>query len=145
MIVKCISAHPSEAQIQGLGPRFRRGRNFGVVVGREYLVLGLSFGVAPMPAGVWVDILMEQDIPTLIQAPLCLFRITDPRASRFWEIRVSGEGVITLCPAPFYQESYLERLSDRVPEVVEDFWRVHRLLIEESRGRIHPDRVAWSN
>lgn len=145
MIVKCISAHPSEAQIQELGRRFRRGRNFGVVVGRQYLVLGLSLGLPPMSSGVWVDILMEPDIPTLIQAPLCLFEITDPRASRFWEIRARGEGVTTLCPASFYQESYHERLSDRVPEVVEDFWRVHGLLIEESRSRTNLDRAAWSN
>lgn len=145
MVVKCISAYPSEAQVQELGPRFRRGRSFGVVVGREYLVLGLSFGVPPMAAGVWVDILMEPDIPTLIQAPLCLFEITDPRVSRFWEIRVSGEGVTTLCPASFCQESYHERLSDRVPEVVEDFWRTHRLLLEESRSRAQLDRAAWSN
>src|SRR5713226_5879907 len=123
MIVKCISTYPTEAQIQFLGPGFRRDRSFGVVPGREYLVIAMTIDVAPetMGSGAWVDVLMEPDIPTLIPVPLCLFDIVDPRVSRHWEIRVSEEGTVRLWPSSFYREYYHSDLSDRDPKIVKDF------------------------
>ena len=127
MIVKCILAYPREDQIRLLGPGFSRNREFGVVIGREYVVLGLSFenSSQAMGNGVWVDVLLELDIPTLISAPLCLFEIIDARASRYWELRVSDLGTITLWPPSFYRESFLEDVSDRATEAVEEFWRIY--------------------
>jgi hypothetical protein len=138
MIVKCIASHPSEAQIQSLGPGFRRNREFGIVIGREYLVLGLTVNVIShtMGNGVWVIVLMEPDIPTLISAPLCLFEIVHPGVSRYWEFRISDEESITLWPPCFYRKSFLEDVSDRVPEAGQEFWRVHALIEAEAKQRI---------
>ncbi len=135
MIVKCISTYASEAQIQMLGPRFRGDRSFGVVPGREYLVLGLIVDAAPQSdgRGAWVDVLMEPEIPTVISVPLCLFEIVDPRPSRYWEIRVSDEGIVRLWPSSFYREYYHSDLSDRESEIVRDFWIVHALLEAETK------------
>jgi len=139
MIVKCVSAYPTETQIQVLGPGFRRDRSFGVVEGREYLVLGLIIDSAAQSdgRGAWVDVLMEPEIPTVISVPLCLFEIIDPRVSRYWQVRVSDEGIVNLWPPSFYREYYHSDLSDREPEVVKDFWRVHALLEAESREITH--------
>ena len=127
MIVRCISSHPSDAQIQSLGPGFRKNREFGVVIGREYLVLGLTVNVTSqtMGNGAWVDILMEPDIPTVVSVPLSLFEILDARVSRYWELRASDLGTITLWPPSFYRESFLEDVSDRATEAVEEFWCIH--------------------
>jgi hypothetical protein len=138
LIVKCISAHPTEAQIQMLGQGFRRDRSFGIAAGREYLVLGLIIDAAPQSdgRGAWVDVLMEPEIPTLISAPLCLFEIVDPRVSRHWEIRVSDNGNVRLWPSSFYREYYHDDLSNRDPETVKDFWHVHSLLETEANVQI---------
>jgi hypothetical protein len=138
MIVKCISTYPTEAQIEMLGPGFRRDRSFGVVAGREYLVSAMTIEVlrGTMGSGAWVDVLMEPDIPTLIPVPLCLFEIVDPRVSRYWEVRVSDEGRVRLWPPSFYREYYHDDLSDRDPETVKDFWRVHALLEAEAKEAI---------
>lgn len=138
MIVRCLSTSPSQAQLQVLGPGFRRDRSFGLVEGREYLVLGLIVDATPQSdgRGAWVDILMEPEIPTVISAPLSLFEILDPRASRHWEIRVSDEGMVRLWPSSFYREYYHSDLSDREPEIVKDFWRVHALLESEAKDHV---------
>jgi hypothetical protein len=89
-----------------------------------------------MGRGAWVEVLMEPDIPTLIPAPLCLFEIVDPRVSRYWEIHVSDEGMVRLWPPSFYREYYHDDLSDRAPEIVKDFWRVHALIEAEAKEAI---------
>lgn len=138
MIVRSVSTYPSEAQLQILGPGFYRERSFGLVEGREYLVLGLIVDAASQSdgRGAWVDVLMEPEIPTVISVPLCLFEIVDPRVSRHWEIRVSDEGMVRLWPSSFYREYYHSDLSDRDPEIVKDFWRVHALLEAEAKEPI---------
>lgn len=135
MIIKCISIYPSEEQIQRfLGPGLWRNREFGVVIGREYLVLGLTVNGALQKTGngAWVDILMEPEVPTVIPVPLCLFEIVDARVSRFWELRLSDEGSITLWPPSFYRQSFLENVSDRVPDAVEEFWKVQARIASET-------------
>src|SRR5215472_4377904 len=106
MIVRCVLTNPTEAQIRVLGPGFRRDRSFGVVKGREYLVLGMDIDPATgaFGTGAWVDVLMEPEIPTVISVPLCLFEIADPRLSKYWEVRVSDEGIVNLWPPSFYRE-----------------------------------------
>lgn len=134
MIVRCVSTCPSEEQIQRLGAGSWANREFGVVIGREYSVLDLTINADSKSTGngVWVDILMEPDIPTILPVPLCLFEIVDSRVSRYWEVRVRPDGSVTLEPPSFSRKSFLEDVSDRVPAAVEEFWRVQRLLEAES-------------
>lgn len=135
MIVKCISTYPTEAQIQTLGLRFSRSHSYGVVPGREYLVLALIIDAAAESngRGAWLGILMEPEIPTVIEVPICLFEIVDPRVSRYWEIRVSDKGVVRFWPPSFYREYYHDDLSDRDPETVKDFWRVCAMIEAEAK------------
>lgn len=138
MIVKCISTYPTKEQIECLDSGFLRGHNINVVVGREYLVLALTLNMSLQTSGkgVWVDILMESDIPTLISAPLCLFEITDPRVSAYWELGMLSDGSVMLQPRSFYGKSFLENVSNRVAEAVQEFWHVHALMEIEAKTRI---------
>jgi hypothetical protein len=137
MIVKCISIYPNENQIQGLGPGFFPQRSFGVVVGREYIVVALTVncGAQAPGKGVWVDILMEPGIPTLVSAPLFLFEIVESSASCYWQVRETDKGGLTLWPSAFYQPSYLEDVANRVPKIVDDFWRIYTLIEAEAKAR----------
>jgi len=136
MIVRCKSTRSDDDLL--------RERDFGVVLGREYLVLGLTINVAShaLPRGAWVDILMEPDIPTLLNVPLSLFEIVDPRPSGYWEVRLFDEGMIRLQPASFYRESYMEDLSDREPESIEDFWRVYKMMQAEGATSTRPSQTV---
>lgn len=135
MILKCISTHPTESQIQILGSKFGGNRSFAVVPGREYLVLGLIFDFSDQSdgRGAWADVLMEPEIPTVISVPLCLFEPVDPKVSRYWEIRVCTDGLVKFWPPSFFREYYHSDLSDRDPETVKDFWITHTLLEAETR------------
>jgi hypothetical protein len=138
MIVKCISAYPDVEQVQRLGPGFLRDHAIHVTIGREYVVLSLTVNTASgtVGNGVWIDVLMEPDVPTVIPVPLCLFEIVDPRASRYWEIGVSPDGSTTLEPPSFSRKSFLEDVSDRIPEAVKEFWHLYSLLETEAIGAI---------
>jgi hypothetical protein len=135
MIVKCISIYPSEEQIQRLGPGFWRNREFGVVIGREYLVLGMTMKADAQSSGngVWVEILMEPDIPTIVPVPICLFEIVDSRVSRHWEVRAQPDGSVALEPPAFFRSSFLPAIADRVTDAVEEFWKIQQLIEAESK------------
>jgi len=139
MIVRCVSLYPTEAQIKFLGPGFLRDRSFGLVLEREYVVLGLTVDAAVESngRGAWVEVLIEPRVPTPVSVPLCLFEIVDSRASRFWEIQLSDNGVVRLWPPSFYHEYYHDDLSNRDPELVKDFWRVYALLESEAKEMIN--------
>ncbi len=132
MIVKCISESPTESQSLWLGPGFSRNHASGVVLGRQYFVLGLLINVSSqsMGKGAWVEILMEPDIPTVISAPLFLFDVEDARVSRYWEVSVS-EGVIAL-EHPSFRGSLLEDVSNRFARAEDEFWMIVRLIREEA-------------
>jgi hypothetical protein len=136
MIVKCIATQAGDALLSPLDPGFQRDRSFGVVLGREYLVISLTVDTGPLSdgRGTWVDILMDTEIPTVISVPLGLFKVVDPRVSRYWEIRVSDDGV-TFRPPSLYKGYYHDDLSNRDTETVNDFWRVYRALKAEANER----------
>jgi hypothetical protein len=139
MIVKCVALRLNTSRPEADASDYFRNRDFGVVVGREYLVLALTidFGSAPpgTGTGAWVDVLMEPSIPTIIPVPLFLFEITDPKISCHWEARLSQEGLIRLCPPAFCRDSFLEDVSERVPSAVDEFSRIYNSLAAET-GRL---------
>lgn len=144
MIVKCLTAYPDENQLQRLGPGFLRNHDIYVTVGREYVVLGLTINVDSLTMGIgaWIDVLMEPDIPTVIPVPLCLFEIIDPKVSRYWEVRVLSEGFVIFEPPSFSRKSFLENVSDRIPEAVEEFWHVYSLVETEATGGMRKSPAA---
>lgn len=136
MIVRCIRGYPTEEQISRLGPEFFRNRAFAVDPGEEYAALALTvdFGTRHMGLGPWVQIYTRKHIVHAITfAPLCLFDVTDPLVSRYWEVRTPEGGTkVTLWPPSFYRPYYHDDLSEDVPGVVTDFERVVDLLEREA-------------
>jgi hypothetical protein len=70
-----------------VGPTDRR-----LTIGQDYRVLGLSFEYAPDPflSRPYVHILLEQG--RVAQGDLAQFESTNPRTSRFWQIRTGQFG-----------------------------------------------------
>ena len=124
MRVRCIAEKPTPEQVAALGNLIRGAKQvFGVILGTEYLVFGMSV----VGGVVLVDV--AQEFEQLVPVPLCLFEITDPRVPGLWEARAQEDGTLTLWPPSFYErEYYFQDLAEQAPGVSEDFRRVRRLL-----------------
>jgi hypothetical protein len=90
--VRCLSDCFTEQQRSALGRRPQQGHvAWGVAIGEEYLVLGLTFEADPEHAitGPYVLLLLQNgDSLNVRQYDLGLFTITDPRVSRYWKVGV---------------------------------------------------------
>ena len=87
-----------------------------LTLGQEYLALGLSFEFAPgafvsRPA---VHILLEHG--GVAECDLAQFEITDPRTSRFWQIRMgqfAGRQFVDLLPPEFFAVLTVDERDER--------------------------------
>lgn len=131
MKVKCISVYPTEKQISKMGRRFYRRQSFGLTQGKEYLVLGLNFEIDSVSCGTGACVELISDNGGLSNAPLFSFEITDPRASRFWEVRLWEDGGLTLWPPLFYTTYFRDDLSESKSDVVAEFRRVWDMMNSE--------------
>jgi hypothetical protein len=103
MRVRCVFDYFTPEQRAALGRRPSQGTlEAGLIIGREYLVLGLSFVTDPehLNTGPYVTILHEIYGPR--SHDLGVFEITDPRVSRYWETRTyriaDGRQFVDLLP-----------------------------------------------
>jgi hypothetical protein len=90
MKVRCVSDYVTEEQRAALGRgKYQVGIDTRLTIGEEYLALGLTFEADPdhFMTGPYVHILLDNGNFALCD--LCLFEITDPRASRYWEVRTA--------------------------------------------------------
>lgn len=131
MKVRCLSTRLADIPSAGIDREIFRSGPFGITLGRQYLVFGMGWTLEPGAWGAGTRVLILNDSGTLIPAPLALFTFTDPRVSRFWEARCQTDGSLTLWPPSFYREYYIDDLSERVPEVADDFRRVRREIEAE--------------
>jgi hypothetical protein len=136
MIAKCVRTLPTAEQAARLGKRFRPNeQEFPVKPGRKYLVYGLRY----WEGETWIDI--ESEAGYLVIVPLCLFSIVDARITAHWEARVDDKGNLDLLPAEFHREYFLDDLIEGDAEALKEFWRIKRILQEEttSASRAGPD------
>ena len=111
MRIKCLSVYPDEDLLKRLGDQFFRDQSFHITLG--------EVGSSRWGLGAYVQI--ESDFGGISFAPLELFKITDGRAPRFWEVRLWEGGAVTLWPPSFYRDYYHDDLSEEVLSVVTDF------------------------
>jgi hypothetical protein len=130
--VRCVRERLTESQVASLGPRYYRSQSFHIRLGKEYVVIGLTFAVDSNVhgTGVWVHLVNDDGV--LIWAPLTLFEVTDRRVSKHWVARVFDKG-LNLWPPSLFKDSYHEDLADGVQDVEEDFQRVLASLEREAR------------
>lgn len=105
---------------------------YAVTVGRLYLVLGLAFPRLPSLLGTDGAITYTENDWYVLQAPLAIFEVVDPRASAKWMLRRNQMGDLCLWPPSFFADYYHDLLSDGDSETVRDFQRVYAELREES-------------
>jgi hypothetical protein len=108
---------------------------YQLTVGKDYLVLGLSFLVNSAIYGSSSLLEVCDDAGRCISIPTMLFEVVDPRPSRFWLAKRVGETDFIFWPEEFYQEYFHDRLSDRQPEAVATFSDVLNRLDAEF-GRV---------
>lgn len=122
-----------------VGPADRR-----LTIGQEYLALGLSFECAPgtFVSRPSVHILLEQG--GVAQGDLAQFEITDPRTSRFWQVRMGqfeGRQFVDLLPPELFAVLTVDDRDERTSEELDmtffealgstEFQRVCALLENE--------------
>lgn len=130
MRVKCISLLPSAEQekLPGIVNRYYPGKmGFDVNIGDEYVVYSMSI----LDGAPWIDV-YGKGIDCIHSVPLCLFEIIDGTVSKYWVAKIVDDGILLLWPPSFYAPYYHDDLTDDVKEVVEDFNRVQKLIIEEA-------------
>jgi hypothetical protein len=142
MKVRCVSDFYNEEtreRLRGEGLRLRGSWHFkgSLTVGKEYLVLALTcvYAQEPDELGPFVTILPDVGLP--VGFPLALFEVTDPRASRLWELRVdvdrqASATEVILSPPSFKATAYWDKLEQGEPSVEADFTRVLGLLEAEA-------------
>jgi hypothetical protein len=128
----CVASYPDENQIRELGPDFYRNQSFGLVVGREYLILGLSYA-RHSHCGNAVAVSYFDGENLVLGAPIILFDITNPCVSRYWELKTSEDGSLDIYPPLFHEDFFHDRLSDNEQEASEAFQRVYALLDSEDK------------
>lgn len=117
---------PTKEQAKQLGASFNTERtDYDLDLLREYLAIGLGYwqGVA------WVEIVTDGG--WLLSVPLFLFEITDPKASKYWEIRTDGAST-TLWPPSLYEPDFNSQLADDVPSAVETLRELRALMEAEA-------------
>lgn len=124
MRVRCASTAPGQLLLTQLGSGYDADRVYDLEIGREYVVVGLTFPSisAHMGVGVWVQ--YSPDRKMIHHAPICLFEIVDGTPSSQWKVRMEQDGSVFVCPPNFYRPFYHSDLADGVQEIVHDFSQV---------------------
>jgi hypothetical protein len=129
MRIRCIASVPTADQLAQLKSAYDPERSdYDLDLLREYVALGVGYwdGIA------WAEI--ATDGGWLLSVPLFLFEVTDARASRYWEIRYETNSM-RLWPSSFYKPTFNSELADDIPEAVEQFQKVRRLIEAEALNK----------
>ncbi len=132
MIIECVSTMLTEEQRKLILPAFPiMNYSSRIAIGEQYHVLGLNFLIDDnsFPNGVSVEIAGDNN--EYETKPLCLFKIIDPRPSKYWIADTSNHKEMTMWPKEFYKRAFHDRLSNCDPECEEDYYRVIREITAE--------------
>jgi hypothetical protein len=119
MKVRCLARELSEEQRVQL--RTTNLIEYQLVVGRSYLVLGITMMTAGEPHGGGAHYQILNDYGAIRSIPSLLFEIEDVRCSRFWVAKSRENGALLLWPEEFFIEYFHDDLSEGIQETVEIF------------------------
>lgn len=121
MRVKCLNHELTEEQrlVLKVPPVLRTKHQ--ISIGKEYLVLGISFEIGSPVYGNTVLLQVVNDAGHCSFIPAALFEIVDGRCSSFWEARFYEHGGVTMWPAEFYKTYFHDDLSNNDPETRKTF------------------------
>lgn len=89
---------------------------YQISLGKEYLVLGISFEINSPVYGNTVLLEIANDAGRCSSIPAALFDVIDNRCSSFWKTTFYEDGGVTLWPTEFYAPYFHDKLSDHDPE-----------------------------
>jgi len=110
---------------------FYRRQSFGVTIGKDYIVLGITFAIRSNLFGTGAVVQFQDDDGNIGFAPICIFEITDGAPSKYWVARLDEDGSLTFQPPSFYKEYYHDDLSSGEEDVRKDFEVILSLLKNE--------------
>ena len=116
MKTKCISRELTEEQrlLFKVPALFRSV--YQISIGREYLVLGISFAISSPVYGTTALLEIVDDPGHCLSVPAALFKIVDSQCSSFWEARFYEDGAVTMWPSEFYRPYFHGDLSNGDPQ-----------------------------
>ena len=133
MIVRCRATKPSNEEAAAAGIDLgEMSAPYGLTLGMTYVVLGLTVPRVPSLLGTDGAITYTENDWYILQAPLVLFDVVDPRMSSKWVLGRNQLGDVCIWPPSFFAEFYHDRLSDGDPELLEDFRRIYAELVTEN-------------
>jgi hypothetical protein len=112
MIVRCNATRLDETYRRRVGGDPKLHTDFQLTIGKEYIVLGITFVVQSPICGSGILFDLEDDFGFCFSTPAQLFDIVDPRPSAYWMARRFGDDDLALWPEEFYRPSFHDRLSD---------------------------------
>jgi len=140
MKVQCISKELTSDQKRRMGMSSERNPAFDLTIGREYIVLGVSFLVHSTFFGSTTVVEVQEDHKSYCTSiPLCLFRITDPRPSPSWIAESDKDMTFRLWPSEFYAEYFHDDLTEGSEEAKIAFSHVMGRLSAESDAPVGSD------
>ncbi len=144
MKVRCVSnfyneetrEHLTRQSLRLIGSWHFKGT---LTVGKEYLVIALTFTFSPPPDEQGPLVVIVPDAGYLEAFPLALFEVTDSRVSRYWELHLAVDRevrttMVTLGPPSLLHNAadLLEQVVNGDPTAVEELDRVLDLLEAEA-------------
>ncbi len=134
MIVQCVKNEVDDSLATEINVgRAGRRKYFSVEVGKQYVVMGLSYKPKTEMFGNSPVVQVVDKDGALIFIPLALFEIIDSSPSEYWRVKWDSEGFLMLYPEPFYERYFHEDLMEGVGEIRKIFEEVVCLLEEEAR------------
>lgn len=127
MRVRSADVRNADASLSLDARRYPGRDEHDLVIGQEYLVLGISV----VNGSVLAELAAEGGF--LVPVPMSALQIVSGSPSKYWDARMGDDRVFRLWPVSFYRPFYHSDLADRVPEVVTDFQEVCRRLEVEDR------------
>lgn len=131
MKVRCIGTRLSTELQEQLKIVATSIVEYQIVLGHEYLVLGITFILPSEPHGGGVHYQILNDFGACRSIPASLFELTDPRCSRHWYAQHDSDGSLMLWPKEFFNEFFHDDLSEGLFDATETFKKVTALLISE--------------
>ena len=129
MRVKAIKNILDSRDKEILKGTFYANQDYHFTVGKEYIVLGISFKIIN---NTLISILEHlSDYGHITSSPLFMFNIINNNSSKFWKLKLWDDGSITQFPELFYQEYFHDEYSDRVLDAVNKFKSLYNEIQNE--------------
>lgn len=112
MKVLCLKNHLTGVQRDKIGLPSGGSIEHAISSGKEYRVLGVTVRSRVAASGDGTYFCIENDWGQARFVSALLFEMSDARCSRHWRMQLRDDGTLLLWPEEFYEEFFLDDLSE---------------------------------